>query len=79
MTRANETVGFIVIEAGTGSLSGNLYEAALGADIVRSVTQSPPYNYTVSQSFRGAPAHTSAPFAPLFRVADNGSFFVDSN
>ena len=30
-------------------------------------------------SFRGAAAHCSAPFAPLFRVADNGSFFVDSN
>ena len=55
-TRSPEDVGFIVIEAGTGSLSGNLYEAALGADIVRSVTQSPPYNYTFSQSFSGAPA-----------------------
>lgn len=30
-------------------------------------------------SFRGAAANCSAPFAPLFRVADNGSFFVDSN
>ena len=54
-TRANETVGFIVIEAGTGSLSGNLYEAALGADIVRGIDNNPPFNYTFGQSFSGAP------------------------
>ena len=46
--RANETVGYIVIEAGTGSIDGVNYTAALGADTVRGTTNSPPYNYTLS-------------------------------
>ena len=46
--RANETVGYIVIEAGNGSIDGVNYTAALGADTVRGTTNSPPYNYTLS-------------------------------
>lgn len=34
-TRANETIGYIVIEQGSGTINGIPYAAALGADIVR--------------------------------------------
>ena len=47
-TRANETIGYIVIEAGNGTLDGVNYTAALGADTVRGTTNAPPYNYTLS-------------------------------
>ncbi len=33
--RANETIGYIVIEAGSGSLNGTAYSAGLGADSIR--------------------------------------------
>ncbi|MCP4593903.1 MAG: hypothetical protein GY842_24475, partial [bacterium] len=55
-TRADETVGFIVIESGNGSISGVAFEAALGADTVRGITNSPPYAYTFNTSFASAPA-----------------------
>lgn len=34
-TRANETIGYIVIEAGSGTINGEAYEAGVGSDIVR--------------------------------------------
>ena len=54
-TRANETIGFIVIEAGSGTINGVAYEAALGADIVLGVTNAPPYTYTFGSSFGSTP------------------------
>jgi hypothetical protein len=56
ITRADEVVGFIVIEQGFGAMDGVKYEAALGADTIRGVGNAPPYNYTFSQSFTGSPA-----------------------
>ncbi|MEM7249493.1 MAG: S8 family serine peptidase, partial [Acidobacteriota bacterium] len=53
-TRADETVGFIVIEAGSGTIGGVTYEAALGADSVRGVGNGGPYPYTFSQTFASA-------------------------
>ncbi|MFC4991768.1 cadherin domain-containing protein [Rubritalea tangerina] len=38
--RADETIGYIVIEAGTGSINGVAYEAGLGADTVRNTSNS---------------------------------------
>jgi hypothetical protein len=46
--RANETIGYIVIEAGSGSINGVNYVAAVGADTVRGVSNSPAYNYGLS-------------------------------
>jgi hypothetical protein len=46
--RANETVGYIVIEADSGTMAGTNYVAALGADSVQGVTNSPPYTYSIS-------------------------------
>ncbi|MCP3962678.1 MAG: hypothetical protein GY719_32970, partial [bacterium] len=53
--RASETVGFVAIEAGHGTLGGVEFEAALGADTVQGVTNSPPYTYTFNTPFATAP------------------------
>ncbi len=50
-TRANETIGYIVIESGNGTIDGVAYEAGLGADIVQCFgDQSTPYSYSLSGS-----------------------------
>jgi hypothetical protein len=54
-SRADETVGFIVFEAGHGTINGAAYEASVGADTVRGVTNSPPYNYSFNTAFTSAP------------------------
>ena len=57
VTRSDETVGFIVFEAGHGTIGGVEYEAALGADTIEGVTNnSPPYIYTFNTPFAGSPA-----------------------
>ena len=56
VTRANETVGFIVFEAGHGTIGGVEYEAALGADTVEGVGNAPPYTYTFNTAFTSAPS-----------------------
>ena len=48
VARANETIGYIVIEAGSGLIDGISYSAALGADSIRGVGNSPAYNYNIS-------------------------------
>jgi vibriolysin len=46
-TRANETIGYIVIEQGSGSINGVSYTAALGPDTVRGPgNNSTGYTYT---------------------------------
>jgi hypothetical protein len=48
-TRANETMGYIVIEAGTGTMDGVRYQAQIGTDIVRSFGDSEtPYTYPLT-------------------------------
>ncbi|MEM7798719.1 MAG: CARDB domain-containing protein, partial [Chloroflexota bacterium] len=54
-TRTPETIGFIVIEAGNGSLNGIAYEAALGADSVFGY-RNVPHVYTFNQPFSSVPA-----------------------
>ena len=46
--RTNEIVGYIVIEAGSGSIEGFGYVAALGPDQVQGVQNNPPYTYGLS-------------------------------
>jgi RHS repeat-associated protein len=46
-TRANETIGYLVIESGSGSIGGVAYVAGVGPDSVRGVDDSPPFNYTI--------------------------------
>ena len=47
-TRADETIGYIVIETGSGTLGGVNYVTALGADSIQGFTNSPPYSYSLS-------------------------------
>ena len=44
--RDDETIGYIVIEAGSGNIDGVNYVAALGSDTVQGVDNTPPYNYS---------------------------------
>ena len=54
-TRVSETIGFIVIESGSGTINGVAYEAALGADTSLGVTNAPPYPYTFGSAFGSTP------------------------
>ncbi len=56
VSRANETIGFIVFEAGHGTIGGIEYEAALGADSVQGISNAPPYAYTFNTAFGVTPA-----------------------
>lgn len=47
-TRANETIGYLVIEAGAGTASGTGYVAGVGASSIRGMGDSPPYTYALS-------------------------------
>jgi hypothetical protein len=60
VTRANETIGYIVIEAGNGSISGRNYTAALGADTVKGITNNPPFNYSLTGLSSASAAITSS-------------------
>ncbi len=56
-TRADETIGYIVIGAGSGSINGVAYEAALGGDSVRGFDNfASPYTYTLSGGLSSASA-----------------------
>jgi hypothetical protein len=47
-TRNEETIGYIVIEAGSGTIGTVSYTAALGGDTVRGMDNSPPYSYPIT-------------------------------
>jgi len=53
--RENETIGFIVFEAGHGTIGDVEFEALVGADTVRGVTNSAPYTYAFDTPFQFAP------------------------
>ena len=50
-TRAAETLGYIVIEAGTGTVNDISFAAAVGPDTGAGVGNNPPYNYSVTGDF----------------------------
>lgn len=50
-TRASETLGYIVIEAGAATVNDITFSAAVGPDTGGGVGNSPPYNYSVSGDF----------------------------
>jgi hypothetical protein len=47
-TRANDTLGVIILEAGNGSIDGINYTANLGSDTIEGIGNSPAYSYTLS-------------------------------
>lgn len=50
-TRADEVLGYIAIEAGSGTVNDIDYAFALGANSIRGVGDSPPYSYSLSGDF----------------------------
>lgn len=48
VTRAAETIGYIVIESGAGEIDGLAFEAGVGGDTVSGYQNSPPYTYTLN-------------------------------
>jgi hypothetical protein len=46
-SRANETVGYLVVEAGSGSLGGTAWQATLGSNIVQGVVDAAPASYAL--------------------------------
>lgn len=50
-SRANETVGYIVIESGRGSTGDFTYQPGITADTIRGVGTAPPYSTTTDESF----------------------------
>lgn len=65
-TRANETVGYIVIEAGNGAMGDVSYVAGLGSDTVLGIANNPPQSYALS-------GLTSASTAIVSQAAMNGT------
>ena len=49
--RADETLGFLVIETAAGNNNGIRYQALLGPDTVRGVDNGPPFNYAVNDDY----------------------------
>ena len=45
--RADEIVGYIVIESGTGTIGALEYTAAAGSDTIRGTGNAPPYSYAI--------------------------------
>jgi len=64
-TRADETIGFIVFEAGHGTIGGVEFEASLGTDLVKGVTNSPPYTYSFDTAFGSVPPVTLGSMAGM--------------
>jgi len=70
--RSDETIGYIVIEAGNGTLDGVSYAAGLGADTVRGSTNAPPYDYGLS----GLPTVSAAIVSQAAMDGANGGWAV---
>ncbi|MCP4001424.1 MAG: hypothetical protein GY727_10995, partial [Gammaproteobacteria bacterium] len=46
--RADETIGYIVLESGSGTIGNVNYVAALGADTIKGIGDSPSFDYSIS-------------------------------
>ena len=55
LTRANETVGFIVFETGHHTLNGVDFDARVSTDVIQGVTNSPPDNAYFLSAFTTVP------------------------
>jgi hypothetical protein len=64
-TRADETIGFIVFEAGHGMIGGVEFEAFLGTDSVKGVANSPPFAYSFDTAFGLVPQVTLCSMAGM--------------
>jgi len=46
--RSNEVIGYVVVEAGTGTMDGIAFSAQLGTEAIGGMDDSPPDTYTIS-------------------------------
>ena len=46
--QSEETIGYIVFEAGLGMINGQEFLAGIGGDSIRGMTNDPPYSYALS-------------------------------
>ena len=44
-TRTDETIGYVVMESGSGVINGQPYEVGLGSDRILGIGDTPPYSY----------------------------------
>ncbi len=59
-TRADETIGYIVIEQGSGTVNGLNYTAGVGGQTVQGVGNNPAYTYTINLNGEPLSAVTSS-------------------
>jgi hypothetical protein len=71
-TRANETIGYVVWDAGSGALPGLRYTAALGADTISGTGNAPPYAYGIG----GVPTPLAAVASQAGMDGSDGSWAV---
>ena len=64
-TREDETVGFIVFDAGHNTIGGVEFESLVGPNNVQGVDDSPPYSYDFATSFASDPEVTLANLAGM--------------
>ena len=64
-TRASEDIGYVVIEAGQGSIDSVSYEAKLGADTVKGTANSTFHTYALDGAFNGTPHVVVATMAAM--------------
>lgn len=50
-SRASETLGYFVIESGSGSINDIAFEAAVGSNSIAGIGNSPPYSYAVGGDY----------------------------
>ncbi len=68
-TRPTETVGYFVIEAGTGTIGSTDYAAGVGAASIRGYTDGAPFAYTA-----GIPGGQAAVLSPAGMLGFNGGW-----
>ena len=71
-TRADETIGYVVVESGTWTLDGESFVAGLGADTIKGVDDAPAYTY----SFAELPSITAAVASQAAMDGGNGGWAV---
>jgi len=83
--RNNEVLGYVVIESGSGTMSGVSYWTALGSDIVRGPDNTPPYTYnpgasgtvTVGVATMAAMDGGNGGWAALYGASPVGASYID--
>jgi len=57
--RSAETIGYVILERGSGTIDNRPYAAAVGADSIRGMGNSPPYTYGLNLGFTPSTAIVS--------------------